>query len=136
MFEFLEKRKVYLVYIPLIVYWIGLLIATTIPTQSLPSFDVSDKFKHFGAFFGLSVLLSLTLLYQNKSYLFKKYFLAFTLIITSLYGLLDELHQYFIPGRYSEVLDWVADSAGAALGILFVWYLVKRFKYKTEYVRT
>ncbi|MCH7722560.1 MAG: VanZ family protein [Bacteroidetes bacterium] len=129
MFDYLEKRKVYLVYIPLIVYWICLLIATSLPTADLPSVAISDKLKHFGAFFGLSILLALTLHYQNKFLLFKKYFLVAALVITSLYGLLDEIHQSFIPGRYNEFMDWVADSLGAIAGILLVFYLMKKLDY-------
>ena len=129
MFEYLEKRKVYLVYIPLIVYWIMLFIATTVPVSNLPSVAVSDKIKHFSAFFGLSVLLSLTLIYQSKVLLFKKYFLVAALVISSIYGLLDEIHQSFVPGRNSEFLDWVADSLGAAAGAFIVFYLLKKFKY-------
>ena len=129
MFEYLEKRKVYLVYVPLIVYWIMLFIATTLPVSSLPSVDVSDKLKHFGAFFGLSVLLSLTLIYQNKVLLLKKYFLVAALITSSVYGLLDEIHQSFIPGRNSEFLDWFADSLGAVAGVFIISYLLKKFKY-------
>ena len=129
MFEYLEKRKVYLVYVPLIVYWIMLFIATTIPVSSLPSVDVSDKLKHFGAFLGLSVLLSLTLIYQNKILLFKKYFMIAAFVISSLYGLLDEIHQSFVPGRNSEFLDWFADSVGAAIGVVIISYMIKKFKY-------
>ena len=129
MFEYLEKRKVYLVYVPLILYWIMLFAATSLPAANLPSVAVGDKIKHFSAFFGLSVLLSLTLIYQNKILLFKKYFLAAALVISSIYGLLDEIHQSFVPGRNSEFLDWVADSLGAAAGVFFVFYLLKKFKY-------
>jgi len=129
LFDYLEKRKVYFVYVPLIVYWLLLLIGTSLPTDDLPSVAISDKFKHFGAFFGLSILLALTLHYQNKFLLLKKYFLAAALIITSFYGLLDEIHQSFIPGRYNEFLDWVADSLGAIAGILLVFYVMKKFNY-------
>jgi VanZ family protein len=31
-------------------------------------------------------------------------------------GALDELHQYFVPGRSSDVFDALADVIGAALG--------------------
>jgi VanZ family protein len=129
LFEYLEKRKLYLVYVPLVVYWIVLFTATSLPASNLPSVDVSDKIKHFSAFFGLSVLLSLTLLYQGKVLLFKKYFLAAALVICSIYGLLDEFHQSFVPGRNSEFLDWVADFLGAAAGVLLVYYLLKKYKY-------
>ena len=136
MFEYLEKRKVYLVYVPLIIYWIMLFTATSLPASNLPSVAVSDKIKHFSAFFGLSVLLSLTLLYQSKILFFKKYFLAAALVISSIYGLLDEIHQSFVPGRNSEFLDWVADSLGAAVGVFVVFYLLKKFKYFPKPVNT
>ena len=38
--------------------------------------------------------------------------------LAALYGASDEWHQSFVPGRSSEVLDWVADVAGAAAGAL------------------
>ena len=136
MFDYLEKRKVYLVYVPLIIYWIILFTATSLPAANLPSVAISDKIKHFGAFFGLSVLLSLTLIYQNKILFFKKYFLAAALVISSIYGLLDEIHQRFVPGRNSEFLDWVADSLGAAVGVFVVFYLLKKFKYFPKLVNT
>jgi VanZ family protein len=129
LFEYLEKKKVVLVYIPLIIYWCLLLMGTSLPAPDVPSFGVSDKFVHFGAYLGLAVLLSISFHYQNKNLLLKKNFLIATLIIVAFYGLLDEFHQSFIPGRSSEFFDWLADFLGAAAGITFVYYLMKQFKY-------
>jgi VanZ family protein len=36
-------------------------------------------------------------------------------LVVSAYGAADEWHQSFVPGRSSEVADWVADTAGAAV---------------------
>ena len=42
--------------------------------------------------------------------------------IASLYGILDEWHQYFVPGRHASLVDVTLDVAGAVLGIrLAVW---------------
>jgi VanZ family protein len=41
-----------------------------------------------------------------------------SLAIVSVYGLLDEWHQSFTPGRSVEIADWVADTLGAAVAIL------------------
>ncbi len=38
------------------------------------------------------------------------------LAIAALYGLSDELHQAFVPGREASILDWLADALGAAFG--------------------
>jgi VanZ family protein len=40
------------------------------------------------------------------------------IVLASLYGVTDEFHQSFVPFRYSHVLDWVADTIGAILGVL------------------
>lgn len=37
------------------------------------------------------------------------------LVITSVYGAFDEVHQRFTPGRSPDVVDWVVDSMGAAV---------------------
>ena len=33
--------------------------------------------------------------------------------IASLYGVSDEIHQSFVPGRSADWLDWLADTVGA-----------------------
>lgn len=38
-------------------------------------------------------------------------------LLVSLYGMTDEFHQGFVPGRDLDVRDWVADSLGALLGL-------------------
>ena len=133
MFEFLEKRKIWLVYIPLGIYWIILFTATSIPINQLPSIGLSDKINHFLAFFILAVLLFLTLKYQRKSYYFfnRASLIAFSICL--IYGVIDEVHQMWIPGRSSEVLDWLADGFGALAGVLVVSYLMNKLKYQPEF---
>ena len=36
------------------------------------------------------------------------------------YAATDEWHQYFVPGRYCDLWDWVADAMGAALVVLIL----------------
>jgi VanZ family protein len=45
---------------------------------------------------------------------------AFAIAVASGYGIVDELHQSFIPGRDAAVHDWIADSAGALAAVLLV----------------
>jgi len=44
------------------------------------------------------------------------------IIICSIYGIVDEIHQFFVPGRYFSVLDMVANSVGVVIGILILRY--------------
>ena len=48
-------------------------------------------------------------------------------LLASLYGIRDEIHQSFVPGRSADVWDVLANSMGAALAILFVRYLWRRW---------
>jgi VanZ family protein len=114
------KTKKY-IYGALLFYWIILLSATSFPTESLPDLGGSDKIKHFGAYMVLTVLLTLTLMVQDKNTFLKKYAFPASVIIAALYGILDEVHQMFIPGRSCEFMDWVADLGGAITGSLMVY---------------
>jgi VanZ family protein len=119
----LENKKV--AYALLVIYWIALFIGTTLPGNSLPSFGGVDKIKHFGGYLGLTVLLYITLLFQDKYKTFKSHAFAATFIIVAVYGMLDELHQLLVPGRSADVLDWIADITGVTIGLLFVKIFLK-----------
>ena len=81
-----------------------------------------DKLAHF-LIFGL-----LATSIVRISYFFNKGWQGFllTVLIVSLYGVIDELRQMFTVGRYVEFKDWVADTSGAILAsILYLkwnWY--------------
>ena len=42
-----------------------------------------------------------------------------------LYGILDEFHQYFVPGRHADVYDVFADASGGLLGAWAMYWLVR-----------
>jgi VanZ family protein len=42
-----------------------------------------------------------------------------------LYGISDEFHQSFVPGRFPSFFDLVADTVGAAV-VVFVWFRMKK----------
>jgi len=41
-------------------------------------------------------------------------------VFSAMYGLSDELHQGFVPGRHAKLSDWLADLFGVGLGILAI----------------
>ncbi len=41
--------------------------------------------------------------------------------IATVYGVTDEWHQSFVPGRMADPRDLLADGVGAALGLGLVW---------------
>ena len=127
LYKFLENHKKYFVYFPLGIYWVIIFALTSFPTNALPSFGISDKIEHLLAYFVLSILLQLTLHFQNKYKFLKVKSGLYSFLICSLYGILDELHQYLIPGRYCDLLDMLANFIGITFGIILVNKFIKTF---------
>lgn len=50
------------------------------------------------------------------------------ILISSLYGVSDEYHQVFVPGRTFDVLDMLADAIGSVAGASAVgaWSIIRR----------
>jgi VanZ family protein len=127
--EYLERHKKKLIYIPLIIYWLILLVATSLPGKDVPDLHVSDKLEHFSGYAILTIYLTFTLLLQNKFKFIRHNAYPLTILLVALYGALDELHQIFIPGRSCDILDWTADVSAACFGVLIVFIMVKVVRY-------
>ena len=99
------------------------LIIFTASSQSsltLPSTGFSyDKLIHF-LIFGLLATSIIRIPYLLNMR-WKGVFIA--ILITSLYGIIDEYRQMHTAGRYVEFKDWLADTSGAALAsiLYFKW---------------
>jgi len=44
--------------------------------------------------------------------------LVLAIVTASVFGITDEVHQFFVPFRESSWQDWLADTIGAAIGAL------------------
>ncbi len=56
----------------------------------------------------------------GRSDVWRQYAVPAAILLTSLYGMSDEVHQAFVPFRDSSWLDWVADTVGATVGVVGV----------------
>lgn len=81
-------------------------------------FSWSSLVYHFCIF----ALLGFFVCYGLKS---SKGMIVLGLLICIIYGGLDELHQYFVPGRYSCFSDFFTDSIGIMAGFIGCWVLEK-----------
>ena len=127
LYNTLKKKKIVLVYLPLVIYWIILFVATSIPIAVVPQiFNAQDKFEHLAAYFILSVLFYFTLHFQLRNKFLNKNAVIATVAVIALYGAFDEIHQYFIPGRFCDALDWSADLAGGIIGVISVNRFLKK----------
>lgn len=97
----------------LALYWIAIFAGTHLPAAIDFSPRVSDKLKHFGAFFLLASLLC----YSTNS---KRWLVRFGSIalICMVYGAIDEWSQQFVPGRFADPKDFLSDCAGVLTAVL------------------
>ncbi|MFQ5800747.1 MAG: VanZ family protein [Candidatus Hydrothermarchaeales archaeon] len=51
----------------------------------------------------------------------------FPVLISATYGLTDEAHQYFVPGRTASLLDATADALGVIFGVCLWGLLFRKF---------
>lgn len=91
-------------------------------------FSAQDKVVHLVGYGLLGALLLGAMPWRERGYSLRQVGLA--ILLASLYGLLDEWHQSFVPGRHSDALDLVADFVGAALGSFSLWWLARHFALK------
>jgi len=102
--------------IALACYWLAMFVSTHVSGDIVPPpFPFADKIIHLVAHAVLAALLATT--WQvSAGYLTARH-LIWVWVIVALYALLDEWTQTFV-GRQASALDWLADAAGAVLGLI------------------
>jgi len=105
--------------------WAGLiLVGTSLPRVPGPDVVGFDKFSHFIAYGVLGVLLMRSLLRCQGRALPKA--ALFTVGVGAVFAAVDELHQSWIPGRHTDIRDFVADCVGLLLAIAAMWTFRRR----------
>lgn len=55
--------------------------------------------------------------------------------IVFLYAISDEFHQYFVPGRSSEIRDVLIDTTAGVVGVI-VYVFVERLVYRRSHKKS
>lgn len=82
--------------------------------------SINATFYHIGIFFILSVFFFISSL--DRKWNSKKIILSLAILV--IYALLDELHQFFVPGRFMSFDDFLLDFAGIQLASLIYYILI------------
>jgi VanZ family protein len=82
-----------------------------------PELFLFDKALHGTEYAALGALLAFALL---RSRVRPAMALAAAVLLSSAYGVSDEWHQSFVPGRDPDWHDWAADTVGALAGAALV----------------
>lgn len=102
---------------------------SSIPVLDVPkfSFDPENFIEHAIEYSMLGILLS----FGFRRNFDLKYILILVLIVGSLYGISDEIHQSFVPERVFSFVDMTADAFGSFVGCL-IYILFVRFRGKQQ----
>lgn len=83
--------------------------------SALPGSQVPGRFGSLGHFLGYLVLGLLSFMALRADNPAGAAF-ALAVLLCSAYGVSDEFHQSFVPGRTPDIVDWGVDTLGAAVG--------------------
>lgn len=127
-----SKLRIFFFYwLPLIVACLALFIQSSLPgSEHMPDVRFFDKLLHFVAYALLGILFFRayeTLPIKNNY----KLLIFISIASATLYGISDEIHQYFVPSRYAEVADVVANTIGSICGV-FLYYRWRLWKKSTS----
>lgn len=123
-----KLRNFFICWLPLIIYCLAIFIQSSYPgPEKIPTFTFSDKILHFGAYGLLGILFFRayeTLPLKTN----KRLLVVLSMGSAALYGVSDEIHQYFVPFREADMMDAVANTLGSICGVYFYHWWKKQKK--------
>ncbi len=112
-----EVRRVVLAWLPAIAYMALIWTVSSFSIVPLPidRVPMRDKGVHFLEYGALGLLVGHAVLRTAQTPSRLRATIA-TILVCASWGMLDEIHQVFVPGRSGDLLDFVADLLGATTG--------------------
>lgn len=111
-------------WLPIFIYCLLIYIQSSYPSpEEVPQLPYIDKVLHFAAY----ALLGALFLRAFKTLPIKDNIRLITILaitLSSLYGISDEIHQYYVPYRNADIMDALADIIGSIFGVYiyhFFW---------------
>ena len=90
--------------LPAILVALAIFVLSSIPDLRIPSlhWKFKDKWAHLIAYTVLGFLTCRALYYQSKYYALQIHPLIWAFLLVTIYGISDEIHQAFVPGRRGD----------------------------------
>jgi VanZ family protein len=109
-------------WLPLVAYCLAIYIQSDYPSpERIPTFAFSDKILHFLAYGLLAILFFrayATLPLKDRINMM----ILLSIGSATLFGISDEIHQYFVPFRQADILDAIANAIGSICGVIIFYY--------------
>lgn len=116
----IDLRSPRLLWGPVVLMLLVIFAASSIPNLTRLPGNISDKSGHSIGYAMLSALILRALAGGRLSGVTWRRCLA-AIILATLYGVTDEFHQLFVPGRSADPYDVLADFVGASIGSTLGW---------------
>jgi len=107
-------------------------VMTSLPRIELPKTGLTftDKILHAGVYFIFAFFVARARMQGNVTK--SAAALKWTAVFCTVFAIVDEIHQIFIPNRFGDVADGLADIFGVFLALLFFkWIFVPVYQKRT-----
>jgi VanZ family protein len=118
-----DKKRCFYLFMTLIVAAIIFCASMIKPTMETTKNNFSIIY-HFGVFFMFTFFLFLTIKKEKAD--IKIMLIVF--LISVVYAFSDEIHQFFVPGRFVSLKDILIDGAGNLCAIFLINRIDKFYK--------
>lgn len=121
------KRLVIVVYhwLPVFIWAFLIFYLSSLPIPAVSAVGWQEfavkKFAHMVVYGVLAILLYRTLKFENI-----RRAAILSVAISALYGVTDEYHQSFTPGRGPSIKDVIFDTIGAYLAVYVLWKYLRQ----------
>ncbi len=111
--------KIILLRIPIVLYSFLVYFMSSLELDRIPKFTILgfDKLIHLTEYF-VYVVFMLIALETFEKIKTKRQMIFIAILISMLFGISDEIHQYFVQGRSCSIFDFIADSLGIIIGVI------------------
>ena len=110
-------HKILSYWFPVFIYCLLIFMQSSYPSpESVPDWPYIDKLLHIAVYALLGALFLRafkTLRIQHNL----KLVMILSILLSSLYGISDEIHQHFVPFRNADLMDVFADVLGSIIGV-------------------
>ena len=113
-------------WLPVVAYMSMIFALSSFSRLPAPPGGLSFYHVHFAVYAGLAVVTARATGKGFRTVSWRA--VAAAVVISALYGVSDEYHQLFVPGRSFDVLDMLADALGSIAGATGVgaWSIISR----------
>jgi hypothetical protein len=128
-----KQRNILIYWLPVWLYCTVIFIQSGFPSMvRLHDVPFGDKYLHFLGYAILGILFSRafrSLQVGNRPFLVS----LLSISASTVYGISDEIHQYFVPYRTADVMDVLADMVGSVAGVTAYILLAENYDSLPKY---